>query len=452
MVVAPNGPARSKLANPLINRGFALLWAGQAISQSGDWVFDTTLVVWIGTQLGAGQSWAPLAVSGVLVATALPYFLVGPFAGVFVDRWEKRRTMLRMDAIRALLIALLLATTFLSLPLAGRLATVYGSVFLAGICTQFFRPAQTGLLGDLVPDATLERASGLSELTSNLAFVVGPALAAPLLFAFGVPGALAVNALSFGVSFAALLAIRVPAMPHVTAQEPAHALRELVEGLRFYFTNRVLTTLLVSFVVLMLGAGAFNALALFFVTENLHAPAALYGVAVATVGLGAVAGALFAGVFGARIGAARMFWISSVATGLCVLVLARLDNFGAGLVVYLVFGFTQGPANAALTPLVLRATPRPLVGRVVAVLEPAIMATSVLSLALAGLLLSTALRGFHAHLLGLTFGPIDTIYTAMGLLTVASGLYAWYGLRTATKPTSTANAGASACAVESREE
>src|SRR5690348_18470932 len=88
--LAPTSPNKAGL---LINRDFALLWLGQAVSYLGDFVFDTTLVVWIATQLAVGQPWAPLAVSGVLVAATLPIFLVGPIAGVFVDRWrsEERR-------------------------------------------------------------------------------------------------------------------------------------------------------------------------------------------------------------------------------------------------------------------------------------------------------------------------------------------------------------------------
>ena len=82
----------------LINRNFALLWSGQIISVVGDFVFETTLVLWIVTRIAQGQPWAPLAVSGLLLAASVPVFIIGPLAGVFVDRWDKRRTMLGMAA------------------------------------------------------------------------------------------------------------------------------------------------------------------------------------------------------------------------------------------------------------------------------------------------------------------------------------------------------------------
>ncbi len=74
-----------------INPNFAWLWWGQAISSVGDYAWDTALVLWVASFLVAGQSWAPLAVSGVVLAATLPQIVVGPLAGVFVDRWDKRR-------------------------------------------------------------------------------------------------------------------------------------------------------------------------------------------------------------------------------------------------------------------------------------------------------------------------------------------------------------------------
>lgn len=119
------GSATAPVKKPgfLINRNFGLLWSGQAISQFGDFAFKTTLMLWIGVIIAHGQSWAPLAVSGVLVATSLPIVLVGPLAGVFVDRWDKRHTMIAMDALRATLITLLLLISVVPLPFlpGGRL-------------------------------------------------------------------------------------------------------------------------------------------------------------------------------------------------------------------------------------------------------------------------------------------------------------------------------------------
>ena len=108
-MTATSAPAEHGQKLPIyVNPNFSLLWSGQAISYIGDFVFDTTLVLWIASSLAAGKSWAPLAVSGMLVCVLVPSFVGGPIAGVFVDRWDKRRTMLAMDAARAGLILVLL--------------------------------------------------------------------------------------------------------------------------------------------------------------------------------------------------------------------------------------------------------------------------------------------------------------------------------------------------------
>ncbi|HEY7416793.1 MAG TPA: MFS transporter, partial [Ktedonobacteraceae bacterium] len=151
----------SKKPGLLRNRNFALLWIGRTISVLGDFAFDTTLILWIGVIIAKGQSWAPLAVSGVLIATSIPIFLIGPIAGVFVDRWEKRPTMLWMDALRAILITLLLFAANLfplpffpdgKMPASWQLGMIYAIVFLASTCAQFFNPSRMALIGDLVPE------------------------------------------------------------------------------------------------------------------------------------------------------------------------------------------------------------------------------------------------------------------------------------------------------------
>src|SRR6266581_2660925 len=72
----------------LVNRDFARLWYGQAISSVGDFVFDTTLVIWITYDLLPKSRWAPAAVSALMLCVLGGIIIVGPLAGVFVDRWS----------------------------------------------------------------------------------------------------------------------------------------------------------------------------------------------------------------------------------------------------------------------------------------------------------------------------------------------------------------------------
>jgi MFS family permease len=121
------------LRRMLVNRNYAKLWYGQAVSAIGDTVFGTTLVLWVSQVLVRGSPWAPAAVSGILVAAGAAIALVGPVAGVFVDRWNRKSTMMRTEVIRAAMVAGLTGLSFVpvrDLPIGLWLAAVYLVVFV----------------------------------------------------------------------------------------------------------------------------------------------------------------------------------------------------------------------------------------------------------------------------------------------------------------------------------
>src|SRR5260370_114641 len=213
-----------------INPNFAWLWWGQAISSVGDYAWDTALVLWVASYLVAGQSWAPLAVSGVVLAAALPQIVAGPLAGVFVDRWDKRQTMIAMAALQAIVaVLLILPAANFSLPLIGhvqlplfwRLGVVYADVALLAIFAQFFIPAQLALIKDIVPQARQDQALETFQAIQGLAGIIGPPGAAALVFGLGGVWGLVLNALPFVVVFPATLPI--PAPPSAHSLSPAAA-------------------------------------------------------------------------------------------------------------------------------------------------------------------------------------------------------------------------------------
>jgi len=423
----------------LINRNFALLWGGQTISVLGDSIFTITLVLWVATRIARGQPWAPLAVSGVLLATIAPEFLVSPIAGVFADRWNRRRIMLAMDATRAVLIALLVLATGSTLlpfvpgdqlPLVWQLGAIYGIVFLASICSQFFNPALFAFIATTVEEPQRSRASGLRQASASIAGLVGPALAAALFFGAGIEWALLLNALSFAASFLAIVAIHAPASRREAApQEQEGFLRAFGTGLRFYFGNRILVTLLVTAVLTLLAFGTLNTLDIFFVTQNLRATPDFYAILASAQGLGLLVGAVFAAAFAQRIGVARVLGLSLLVWGATILIYARLTDIAPALALMGLTGFLLSTAQVAETPLLMHATPEEFLGRISSVFVPALSAAELVGIALSGYLASTLLRDFHTTVLGIHIGPVDTIFTAVGISLVAAGIYALVNLR-----------------------
>lgn len=417
----------------LINRNFALLWLGGAISVFGDFIFDTTLTVWIVLSLAAHQSWAPLAVSAVLLAVTLPTFVFGPIAGVFVDRWDKRRTMLAMDAVRAVLIGLLvLATNIVPLPflpngqvpLVGQLALLYSVVFLNTICSQFFGPARMALIGDVVADPLRARATGASQAVQMLALVIAPPLAPLLYVATGAQWAIGINAISFLASFLLVLAVRAPksATSKVAGQRP-NFLREFGAGLRFAFRNRTISALVTSITIVMFGASALNALDIFFALNDLHVAPALYGFLSASMGIGAILGSILAAGLAQRTGLVRMLGGSMVILSALILAYTRMTSFIPALVIIGIGGIFQAALNVAAGPLIMRVTPRAFMGRVAATINPAAAMASMLGTVVAGYLAGSVLPNFHAQILGQNLDTFNTILGGGAVLTLLGAFY-----------------------------
>jgi MFS family permease len=424
----------------IINANFTRLFYGSAISFVGDFVFDTTLILWISTRLLPGKDYAPAAVSGVLVAVAAAIIVVGPVAGVFVDRWDKRRTMMVSDLVRALLVAALGVVATLpegTIPAGASLALIYATVFVSTAVAQFFQPARFTILGDILSgDADRARAAGLLQSLGYTAAVIGPPLAAPLLFQTGPYWALYINAASFLASFVLVRAIKV-APAAAPAAAPAEAaprpgfFGEFRSGLAFVAGKAPVRALIIAVTTVTLGAGALNALMIFFVTDNLHSKPDLYGTIGMAEGIGAIAGTLVAGWICARLGDVRVFCYGLAIGGIGVLAFARLNNLVQAIVFLAVIGIPLGALNVALTPILLRAVPRELLGRVAGILTPVQYTASMVAALVAGWLASTALRDFHFTVGPVTFTRIDTIFTAGGLIIVLGAVYARVALRNA---------------------
>ena len=392
--------ASRSLSTILINRDYTFLWAGQAISSLGDSIYDLTLIVWIAAIIarqpnGQSASWAPLAVSGVLIAVALPSLVFGPIAGVFVDRWDKKRTMLYADIIRMLLVVLLLLVSGSFLPwkpdIAVQLIAIYSTVFLSSICSQFFTPARAVLIGDIVSQEQLGRASGLAQVSQSIAMIMGPPLAAPVLFGFGLQWALLFNALTFLVSFLCVRMVRQPvqAVKSTGPKKQTNFSSEFIEGLSFSFKNHVLQVLFVVVIVASLGAGAINSLMVFFVTQNLHVNITSVGLLDGFFGVGIIAGSILISTFSSKVKITQMFTLAVLGFGILFLLLARTSNIFVALGILLFLGVAQATINIAIVPIAIGAVPREMLGRALGTLNPLGVLASLISVSLAGYLVSS---------------------------------------------------------------
>jgi MFS family permease len=415
------------------NRNYRLLWSGQSLSLIGDYFFSATLTLWIITSLAQGASWLPLATGAVALSMVVPSLLIGPLAGVWVDRWDRRWTMLWTDTARLVLVTLFLLLVLLVSDHTILMLGCLVALMLVASGQQFFLPARAAVVADLVPAEQHPAAYGSLQQASYLAQIVGPAGAAPLYVALGPTWAITLDILSFLVSCLLLGLIRIPTEHQSERQEPLGFWREFVEGLRFFVRNRVLVTLLLSGMLFMLGGMAYNALEYLYGSENLHIPNTLLGLYVACAGVGVVLGLPLMAALAKRFGEVEVLWLCLIGHGLTMLALSRATTMLPGILCGLVLGVTNASVFVTVRPLTVLVTPRTLIGRVMAVEGPLITIASLVGGLLAGILASTVFAHLHATLAGMSFGTLDSILVLAGFVLVGSGVFARLTLYRAVK-------------------
>jgi Na+/melibiose symporter-like transporter len=290
-----------------------LVLSAGLISGSGDWILTIGLIYRV------------YAVTGSTVASALtmassfaPQVLLGAVAGVFADRWDRKRTMIVAD--------LLLAAGLLPLLLvhhATQVWIVFAVMFAEGAVQQFFSPAQQAMVPRLVPDGELLTANALAGQVSNVSRLAGSALGGILAAAGGILAVTIVDAASFVVSAALLVFVRAsgrtaspgPAGGSVRARI-APIGDELRDGLRLTARHRVLRALMIFALVTSVGEGIMGTLFTPFVEHVLHGSSQEFGLIVAAQAVGGIAGGMVAASLGHRVRASRLLSWGAIVFGL----------------------------------------------------------------------------------------------------------------------------------------
>ncbi|HEX6777318.1 MAG TPA: MFS transporter [Ktedonobacterales bacterium] len=414
----------------LINRNYTLLWLGGLISQIGDVLFMIMLILWVGTLL-RNQNAAPLAVSGVVLADALPALLIGPFAGVFVDRWPKQRMVRLMDALRAVLVCALLPISGpFPLPLALKLTIIYLVVAAVSSLSQFFTPATKAILKEVVSEEQLTRASALTVGGGACAWTIGSACAGLCYVSLGAGWAMAVNAASFVCSWVLIGRMRVSESAKTAAAQSAplrRVLTELREGLRCI--QGQLRTLLLTWSLYSFGWGIVNVLAFFYITQNIHVPTSLFGLWLAVTGSGGILGTALVDSAAAKRGATSVYARALLFAGVMVVVSTVPNQAIIALVGFTLNGVVMVQAEVLLGPLVLLATPEQMVGRVFSVLGTVTTLSALLATFLSGYVSSTLLHGVVVHLPTGELNATNLLHIGAGVIIFVGGLHAVHQFR-----------------------
>jgi MFS family permease len=262
---------------------FRNLWLSQTASVVGDRLVIVALALFVTDLTGSATD-----VGLILGAQTLPFVVFLLIGGVWADRLPRARLMIATDVVRAALHGLLAALIFAGVVEIWHIAAIE---VLFGTAEAFFRPAHTGLLPRTVPDAEIQEAQALTNMTNNLAELTGPALATALVLGAGAGWAFLFDAATFVVS--ALFLARVHVADRIPpAHERRTLLAELAEGFAHVRSRSWLWVTVVVFALAVpLGYAPLFVLGP-TVAKDSYDSAALFGIITTLFGAGAVAGAL----------------------------------------------------------------------------------------------------------------------------------------------------------------
>lgn len=268
--------------SPLRLRSFRLYLGGQAISLLGTWM-QITAQGWVVWQLS--HSTTALGLTAML--SSLPILFLGPWAGVWADRLDRRRLLIASQTS-----AMVLAFAFAILVQVNaiQLWHIYVLSLLLGIVNALDMPTQQAFIGDLSGMSQVRKAVVVNAMIIQIGRMLGPALAGFAIGALGVATAFWLNGLSFLAVIASLLAVRAT---QVRGSGTGSVLEEYREGLRFIWSEPRIQDLLVFTILITLFAFPVINILPAVTTEILHREADVLGLLLASSGAGALVGTLF---------------------------------------------------------------------------------------------------------------------------------------------------------------
>jgi MFS family permease len=401
---AAGAPVALSLREVLKISGFKRLWFAQVVSILGDFlavfgVINLITFKWHGT---------PLQVTNVMIAFIIPLAMVGPLAGVFVDRWNVKRTMILSDLIRAVLIVGLVFVT--------RLEQIYVVFFLVSAVSSFFGPAQSVTLRTLVPLNGLMSANALMSQAFYTMRIIAPAAAGLLVYWLGYSSCFYLDTASFVFSAALLSTIAIVRMVN-TKDAPEKTVGSLMKdytaGSRFILTHPAISFVMIAMMTAMFVLSCFSPLISVYVRDQLHAGTRAFGIISAMVGVGLILGTQV--VNAVAKGYSKKYVALSGVVGLAfaTLVLALFQTPWLAGLSMLGIGFAIAFIVVPAQTLMQQETPQDMLGRV----SSSFMAVFSLS-QLLGLLLSGSLAN--------SIGVRQLFMASAVLLVVLSGVgYLW---------------------------
>ena len=356
------------------NRIFRNIWLAQLISSMGSAL--TTLAASVLVFRLTGST---LSVGLMLIATSGPTIVIGLLAGVFVDRYDRKRIMLASDLLRAILIFLI---PFL---IPYSINWLYIIVALTSGITQFFESAHASVLPEVASDEELSSANALMSVSSVGSQMIGFALAGLIVSNLPVEWAFYLDAVTFVLSTILILVTHLPTLPAIEDTSLYAVGQNLKAGLQTVTGIPILRSLFIVAAPIFLLIGFQNTLLLPFALNELHGSEFDFGLQQAAEAVGIAIGSLVMVRLTDRIREGQWMVISYVLMALGSIWYSLVDNIVMGIILIGVIGIVNAPSYIGRQLIIQRATPREMRGRVNSAFFVVRDVTFVMGMSLAGL-------------------------------------------------------------------
>ena len=394
----PGGP-RASTFSVFRKRDFRLLWSAQLVSTIGTALTDLAAGILVFRATGSA-----LSVGLMFMATAIPTLVVGLIAGVFVDRYDRRKIMVIADLMRAAIVA--------SIPFLIGINIVFLYIAVAAVSTisQFFNPANDALLPEVASDEELAAANSWIMISSFGSTSIGFALSGLIATAFNIDWAFWLDSLTFLLSAFLLLRVRVGAVEAQGDTSVSVVIGNLKDGVTTLFGTPTIRNLLLTGLPVYFSFGLWNVLLLPFAIDALRATEFEYGLQEGFTSVGFVVGSLMMARFSERFREGSWIVVATVAMGVAGILYGFSTSIPIAIILVSLSGFFNAPSSISRRVLLQRETPREMRGRVFSAFAVARDVTFLVGIALAGL----------ADVI-----DVRVLVVASSVLLLGAGVWAW---------------------------
>lgn len=345
---------------------------------------------------------SPLVLGQVTAVMAIPVWILGPWAGVVLDRFSRRHVLILSQSIQMVQAFVLAWLTFTHQIEVWHIMMLSG---VRGIANAFDAPARQSFVVDMVGKEDLSNAIALNSTMFSLARFVGPAFGALILAVLGTAWAFAFNGITFLAILGSLLLMKMPASERrISTKSPVG---DLLEGFQFIWEHKVITALMVVALAIALFGANFSTLIAVFAKDILSVGEVGFGMMKAANGLGSVLGALVVAYLSTHSGRGKQLNVLNLLFPATLILFAISRSYPVALITLAIVGVTFIPQLSLCNMLIQSNIPDEIRGRVMSVYTLMIFGANPL-----GALLSGAM----AQVVG---APITILISAVAVIAIS---------------------------------